>query len=116
MASAKRLMEFRHGWFSRSKIAEISVPAWPIPIHQTKLVIGKAQATGMLFPKMPTPVLNSATTPVRKIKTRVRAAAKLQNQIGGTSGEVTMVEICSVTLWNVVPGATIATVVPGPGG
>ena len=36
-------------------MAEISVPAWPIPIHQTKLVIAKAQATGILIPHIPTP-------------------------------------------------------------
>ncbi len=39
-------------------MAEISVPAWPIPIHQTKLVIAKAQAMGMLMPQMPTPKAN----------------------------------------------------------
>src|SRR5438045_1804385 len=37
MASAKRLIEFRHDCRSKRKMAEISVPAWPIPIHQTKL-------------------------------------------------------------------------------
>ncbi len=33
----------------------MSVPAWPMPIHQTKQVIAKPQATGMLIPQMPTP-------------------------------------------------------------
>ena len=42
IASANRLMELRQLWFSSSRIAEISVPAWPIPIHQTKFVIAKA--------------------------------------------------------------------------
>ena len=47
MASAKRLMELRQVCFSSSRMAEISVPAWPIPIHQTKLMMAKPQPTGM---------------------------------------------------------------------
>jgi hypothetical protein len=43
IASAKRLIEVRHSAHS-SRIAEISVPAWPMPIHQTKLMIAKPQA------------------------------------------------------------------------
>ena len=34
----------------------MNVPAWPMPIHQTKLVIANAHATGMLLPHMPMPV------------------------------------------------------------
>src|ERR1700683_807476 len=37
MASAKRLIEVRHCCRNSSKIAEISVPAWPMPIHHNKL-------------------------------------------------------------------------------
>ena len=33
----------------------MNVPAWPIPIHQTKSVIANAHATGMLFPHDPIP-------------------------------------------------------------
>src|SRR6202035_5785732 len=47
MASAKRLMEVRHCCRRSKRIAEISVPAWPIPIHQTKLMIANPQATGI---------------------------------------------------------------------
>ena len=36
-------------------MALISVPAWPMPIHQTKLVMSKAQPTGMLLPQAPMP-------------------------------------------------------------
>ena len=32
------------------------MPAWPMPIHHTKSVMAKPQATGMLMPQMPTPV------------------------------------------------------------
>ena len=31
----------------------MSVPAWPMPIHQTKLRMSKPQPTGTLTPKMP---------------------------------------------------------------
>ena len=55
MASAKRLMEVRHFCWKSSRIAEISVPAWPMPIHQTKLMMSKAQPTGWLLPHMPMP-------------------------------------------------------------
>ena len=34
----------------------MNVPAWPMPIHQTKLMIPNAQATGMLLPQTPMPV------------------------------------------------------------
>ena len=44
IASAKRLIEVRHVCWSSSRIAEISVPAWPMPIHQTKLTMAKRPA------------------------------------------------------------------------
>src|SRR4051794_32071983 len=34
IASAKRLIDVRHCWRSRSNTAEINVPAWPMPTHQ----------------------------------------------------------------------------------
>ena len=55
IASAKRLIEVRQVWRSSSRIAEISVPAWPMPIHQTKLMMSKPQPTGTLMPQMPMP-------------------------------------------------------------
>ena len=33
----------------------MSVPAWPIPIHQTKLTMAKPHPTGALTPQMPMP-------------------------------------------------------------
>ena len=33
------------------------MPAWPMPIHQTKLMIAKPQPTGMLTPQMPMPLM-----------------------------------------------------------
>ena len=55
IASANRLMLVRHFCWKRSRIALISVPACPIPIHQTKLMIPNAQPTGMLLPHSPMP-------------------------------------------------------------
>ena len=39
-------MEVRHFWRNRNRIAEIRVPAWPIPIQKTKLVMSQPQPTG----------------------------------------------------------------------
>src|SRR6185369_1952972 len=55
IASANRLMELRHVCFNSSKIAEMNVPAWPIPIHHTKLTMANPQPTGILMPQMPVP-------------------------------------------------------------
>ena len=56
IASAKRLIDMRHCCLNSSRIAEISVPAWPMPIHQTKLMMSNAQPTGTLLPQMPIPL------------------------------------------------------------
>ena len=56
MASAKRLIEQRQFWRKRNSTAEISVPAWPMPTQNTKLMMGKPQAMGWLLPQTPTPV------------------------------------------------------------
>ena len=37
-------------------MAEISVPAWPMPIHQTKLMMSKPQPTGTFEPQTPMPM------------------------------------------------------------
>src|SRR5215210_3858882 len=46
IASAARLIEVRHFCRVRKRIAEIRVPAWPMPIQKTKLVISHAQPFG----------------------------------------------------------------------
>ena len=58
IASAKRLIEVRHFCRNRNRIALISVPAWPIPIQKTKLVMSHAQPTGLLLPQTPMPSQN----------------------------------------------------------
>jgi hypothetical protein len=55
IASAKRLIDVRQSCLSSRRMAEISVPACPMPIHQTKLMMSNAQPTGTLLPQMPTP-------------------------------------------------------------
>src|SRR6188768_3911867 len=59
IASAERLIEVRHFWRNRKRIAEISVPAWPMPTQKTKLVMSKAHPTGLLRPQTPIPSQNS---------------------------------------------------------
>ena len=56
IASANRLIDVRQSCLKSSRIAEISVPAWPMPIHQTKLMMSNAQPTGTLLPQMPMPL------------------------------------------------------------
>ncbi len=73
MASAKRLIDVRHFWLSKYKIAEISVPAWPIPIHHTKLTIAKPQPIGMLIPQIPTPLMISHDNATNSNITRLNA-------------------------------------------
>ncbi len=55
IASEKRLIAVRHFCRNRKRTALMSVPAWPIPIHQTKLVMSHAQYVGEVFPQTPTP-------------------------------------------------------------
>ena len=55
MASAARLMDVRHFCRVRKRIAEISVPAWPMPIQKTKFVMSHAQPTVLFSPQTPTP-------------------------------------------------------------
>ena len=58
-------------------MAEISVPAWPMPIHQTKLTMSKPQPTGMLMPQMPMPstseIADATAAARRPARTRSRS-------------------------------------------
>ena len=46
IASEKRLIDVRQSCLRSSKMAEMSVPAWPIPIHHTKFTMANPQAIG----------------------------------------------------------------------
>ena len=50
IASAERLIDVRHFCRNSSRMAEISVPAWPMPIQNTKLVMSNAQPTAVVEP------------------------------------------------------------------
>ena len=56
MASAARLIEVRQFCLVRKRMAEIRVPAWPIPIQNTKLTMGQPHMTRLVLPQTPTPV------------------------------------------------------------
>ena len=58
IASADRLIDVRHFCRNSSRMAEISVPAWPMPIQNTKFVMSNAQPTALLSPQMPIPLAN----------------------------------------------------------
>ena len=58
MTSAQRVTGRRHPAFTRRRIAEISVPAWLMPIQNTKFVMSNAQKTGQLRPQTPMPVVH----------------------------------------------------------
>ena len=56
IASANRFRLDRHFWRNRNRMAEIRVPAWPMPTQKTKLVMSNAQPTGEFMPQTPMPV------------------------------------------------------------
>src|SRR6266568_4866809 len=118
IASANRLIELRQPCLNNSRIAEINVPAWPIPIHQTKLIIANPQATGCVIPQMPTPTRNSQHTAVSSMVATAPATPKKANQPSGVCGVSTMREIFSVTDLKVWPGpitrySPVAGSIPG---
>src|SRR6516165_6276938 len=55
ITSAHRVTGRRQVALTRRRIAEISVPAWLMPIQNTKLVMSNAQNTGQLRPQTPMP-------------------------------------------------------------
>ncbi len=79
IASEKRLIDVRQSCLSSSKIAEIKVPACPIPIHQTKFTIANPQATGIMIPQIPTPRRNSQVTATISRLTSRNASPKPTN-------------------------------------
>src|SRR6476660_9418983 len=55
ITSAQRVTGRRQPALTSRRIAEISVPAWLIPIQNTKSVMKTAQYTGMFRPATPKP-------------------------------------------------------------
>ncbi len=89
IASANRLIEVRHCWRRRSKTAEISVPAWPMPTHHTKLTMSQPQATGMLMPQMPMPLRKSQPTETKNRFRRAKATPNAGNHHLGVLARTT---------------------------
>ncbi len=104
MASAKRLIELRQPCLNSSRIAEISVPAWPMPIHQTKLMMAKPQATGCVIAQIPAPFRNSQVTATSSMVAPAPATLKIANQPSGVFGVSTIRAILSVTDLKGLPG------------
>src|SRR5438046_27518 len=80
MASAERLMEVRHCWRKSSRMAEINVPAWPIPTQKTKFVMSKAQPTLLLRPQTPMPLAMSQVIIPPRFNKAVKAMPKQIHQ------------------------------------
>jgi hypothetical protein len=108
MASANRLMELRQVCLKSSRMAEIKVPAWPIPIHQTKLMMAKPQAPGMVTPQIPTPLRKSQVMPMITPVATPAPTIRPKNQPSGVLDVRTMPAIFCVTDLKLWPGAMTA--------
>jgi hypothetical protein len=70
------LIEVRHFCRKRKRIAEMRVPACPMPTQNTKLVMSHAQPTGTLSPQMPIPSQKSHETATPRRPSSARAGMK----------------------------------------
>ena len=105
IASAKRLIDIRHCCLNSRRMAEISVPAWPMPIHQTKLMMSNAQPTGTLLPQMPMPVSSSLPSAICSPIRSARAMRKPNTQPSGVRLARGICATASVTVSKSWPGA-----------
>src|ERR1700687_1704789 len=87
-------------------MAEISVPAWPMPIHQTKLTIANPQPMGMLMPQIPTPLVISQARHANSSITMENAKVNPASQPSPSGRVNTIEEILSVTEAYVCPGSS----------
>ena len=74
------MMEVRHFWRKSRRIAEIRVPAWPMPTQNTKFVMSNAQPTVRLRPQTPMPVTKRyaiEATPTPSMVTATIASGKV---------------------------------------
>src|SRR5688500_19350556 len=83
IASAARLIDVRHVWRKRKRIAEMSVPACPIPIQNTKVVMSHDQPTGTLSPQTPIPSQKSHETATPRRPRRAPEGMKNAHQPSG---------------------------------
>src|SRR6185437_16155708 len=101
-------IELRQVCLNSSRIAEISVPAWPIPIHHTKLMMAKPHAPGIVTPQMPTPFRNSQVRPITTPVATKPPTIRPKNQPRGVFEVNTMPAIFCVTDLKLWPGAMTA--------
>jgi hypothetical protein len=101
IASANRLIDVRQVCFKRRRIAEINVPAWPMPIHQTKFVIANPQATGTLMPQIPVPFTRRYESATSSSSVRRKAMVNPSHHENGARRANTIDAILSVTDPNV---------------
>ena len=97
MASAKRLMEVRHCCLKSNKMAEIKVPAWPIPIHHTKLTMAKPHPLGIWRPQIPVPFMNRYPMATFSRFTKPKAISRPNTQLNEVRLVSTTLLIFSVT-------------------
>ena len=100
IASAARLIEVRHFWRKRKRIAEISVPACPMPIQNTKFVMSQAQPTGTLRPQTPIPSQNSQETATPSRPRSAREGRKKSHQPSGVARSTGSATASVMEWWN----------------
>jgi hypothetical protein len=98
IASAARLIDVRQRWRKRKRMAEISVPACPMPTQNTKFVMSHAQPTGTLSPQMPIPSQKSHETARPSRPRSAREGRKKSHQPVG-AGRSTGPATASVMAW-----------------
>ncbi len=81
------------------------MPAWPIPIHQTKLTMAKPHPMGMVTPQMPVPLRNRYPRAKSIIIVIMKAMPKPMNHPLVAGRVRTMALIFSVTVPKVWPGS-----------
>ena len=86
-------------------MAEIRVPAWPMPIHQTKLTISKPQPMGVVSPQMPMPLRKRYPVANSSIIVSMKKMPKPMNHPLVAGRVRTIALIFSVTVPNVWPGS-----------
>ena len=84
----------------------MSVPAWPMPIHQTKLMMSNAQPTGTLLPQMPTPVITSLPIAACSIMKSPKAPRKPRTHPMGVRLASGICATASVMVSKSCPGAS----------
>src|SRR6218665_4049829 len=89
-------MDILHFWRKSNKMAEIKVPAWPMPTHQTKLVMSHAHPTVFFIPH--TPIPSPPTTKTKKNPPRRSSTKKPKApHQSGTGRASTCLQISSET-------------------